>query len=58
MTIGTFAQWKVRVDAWLVAHYCLTSDDLPDWRWCDAYDAGMPPSVAASKAWRAAQGCR
>lgn len=47
-----FDQWMRHVDAylWNLTDNNLRHDDLPDWRYRDAYDEGMSAKVAATKA--------
>jgi hypothetical protein len=45
----SFAQWRGAVNAYVVRRVGLDCDDLPDWRYRDAYDDGMSPSRAASQ---------
>lgn len=45
-----FEEWKARVDRILLFSTGLTSDDLPDWGYADAFDAGLSPKEAAQSA--------
>ena len=50
-----FTAWMAKVDA-LMARSCgMSSMDLPDWNYRDAYDDGASPSSAARQAIRAAR---
>lgn len=49
----TFAEWMEDVNEQLLVRCGLTSDDLPDWGYRDAYDAGIAPAVAARRALKA-----
>ena len=51
----TFEQWKRIVDSVISSKVGLSSDDLPDWSYYDAYTSGVSPSVAASRAIRNAK---
>jgi len=46
----TYAEWKKKVDAAISAKCGLTSDDLADYNYADAYADGVSPSSAARKA--------
>ena len=53
---GGFRLWMSKVNAIIASRLCgLTSDDLPDWNYRDAYDEGTTPSRAAAQAMRAAK---
>jgi predicted solute-binding protein len=43
----TFQEWMAQVDVELSAKVGLTSSDLEDYCWRDAYDAGATPAEAA-----------
>ncbi len=51
----TFEQWKEQVNRVLEARLGLSADDLPDWDYRSAYDDGILPTVAATRAMRAAE---
>jgi hypothetical protein len=51
----TWEEWKEAVDVWLFRYLDLTSDDLPDWSYRDAFDQGMSPADAAKEAVQAAK---
>ena len=50
----TFDEWKAEVNRRLGV-FGLHADDLPDWGYYDAWEAGMPPVKAARKALKAAK---
>lgn len=45
-----FELWKEAVDLWLMSLIGLTSDDIKDWAYRDAFDAGVHPNEAAQDA--------
>lgn len=49
MKRDSFYQWKNKVDAIVMAKVGLGVDDLPDWDFATAYDAGVSPRVAANR---------
>jgi hypothetical protein len=49
MPKATFEQWMAKVDAVLVRTCGLTSGDLADWMYGDAYDDGVSPREAAQE---------
>lgn len=49
-----FSEWIQRVDNALEAHCGLTSEDLPDYLYADAYEDGESPKKVARRAYRAA----
>ena len=51
----SFNQWKRQVDERLVQLCQMNSDDLPDYRYRDAYDYGETVNVTARKALAAAK---
>ena len=52
----SFEQWMAKVDAILSRKLCgLTSRDLPDWMYIDAFEDGVSPASAASQALKAAK---
>lgn len=54
----TFAQWMARVNQYMATQfYGLTSDDIADWPYRDAYDDGMKPQAAARAAIMADDSC-
>jgi hypothetical protein len=50
-----FTMWMAKVDALMVKYCTMSSMDLPDWNYRDAYDDGMSPSRAARSAISAAR---
>lgn len=46
----TFEQWLAKVDSVLISRCGLSSDDLPDWCYRDAYEDGTSPRQAAQQA--------
>jgi len=50
-----YGQWKGAVNAAVVRKIGLDCDDLPDWRYMDAYNEGVSPLRAASAVIRAAK---
>jgi hypothetical protein len=50
----SFEEWKRRIDAYIYSECGMSSDDLPDWDYRDAYDDNIRPSVAARCAMNAA----
>lgn len=53
--IATFEEWKRAVDACVEARLGLGADDLPDFDYRRAYDAGRTPAATAAAAIRAAR---
>jgi hypothetical protein len=51
----SFEEWMAKVDAKLIGVCYLDSQDLPDYCYRDAFDDGVSPSVAAMRAYRAAE---
>jgi hypothetical protein len=51
----TFEQWKVQVDRHVLEQCGLHADDLPDYRYRDAYEDNVKPATAARKAIMAAK---
>lgn len=43
-----FQAWMRRVDACVARKVGLTTSDLADWTWADAFSDGMSPSEAAA----------
>lgn len=43
----SYTEWKQQVDKELVKEIGLTSDDLPDWRFFDAFEEGQEPKEVA-----------
>lgn len=54
LTPGTWGWWKARVDDYLERKAGVRSVNIPAFDYRQAFDQGMPPSVAANKALRAA----
>ena len=50
----TFEQWKRIVDAYLTRLCGMTSDDIDDWNYYDAWEECMTPKEAAKQALKAA----
>lgn len=50
----TFDEWMKQVDSEIEKHFGLSSDDLPDWTYADAFEDGMKPEDAAQEAMSAA----
>jgi Family of unknown function (DUF5419) len=50
----TFEVWMKEVDRILDTACGLTSQDIPDWMYYDAYEDGVKPTVAAKRALKAA----
>lgn len=46
----SFENWMREVNAEISRRTSMVSDDLPDWRYRDAYDEGMTAKRAAAKA--------
>jgi hypothetical protein len=51
----SFEDYMRVVNVWLERRCGLSSDDLPDYCYYDAYDLGDPPERAAKKALKAAK---
>ena len=51
----TFEEWMIEVNKHLDRKCGMVADDLPDWRYRDAYNAGKQPEVAAYQAIKAAR---
>jgi len=51
-----FDRYMARVDRTLIRRYGIDSSDLPDWDYRTAFEDGMAPATAATKAARAAKG--
>jgi hypothetical protein len=49
----SFTAWMAAVNSWLVSLCMLEANDLPDWRYADAFESGMSPARAASGALKA-----
>ena len=45
-----FETWLSHVNYYMVKRTGMGIDDLPDWHYYDAYDNGVPPSIAAREA--------
>lgn len=43
---GVFGKWKHQVNRVCIAHFGLSSDDLPDACWRDYHEGGMTPVEA------------
>jgi Family of unknown function (DUF5419) len=54
-TRQTFEQWKLAVNQAIERKVGMSSDDLPDWGYADAYEDGLSPASAASSAIRSAK---
>ena len=50
-----FGTWKAKVDALISAKCGITSDDLPDYCYRDAFEDGATPAQAAKAAIKAAK---
>jgi hypothetical protein len=46
----TFNEWMEQVDCEIEQAYGLSSSDLPDWNYADAFEDGMTPVSAADEA--------
>lgn len=51
----TWEEWKIEVNTFVIRKTGIHADDLPDWRYREAYDNGMKPNVAANRAIAAAK---
>jgi len=45
----SFEEWKKKVDESLLKKCNMACDDLPDWDYWNAWDAGVTPSEAAKQ---------
>lgn len=52
-----FLAWMRQVNLVLTRNCGLVSEDLPDWRYRDAFDDGYTPKEAAAKALSYAKSC-
>ena len=50
----TFEQWKSKVDQHLINLCGMTSEDIDDWNYYDAWEDNVPPLHAAKHAMKAA----
>ena len=53
----TFEEWMKEVGKEMWALVGCFPDDLPDWKYYDAYEDRVSPPVAAKRAIKAAGGC-
>jgi hypothetical protein len=51
----SFEEWMVEVNKQIDRKCGMVADDLPDWRYREAYNAGKKPEVAAYQAIKAAR---
>ena len=53
---AAFTAWMAEVDKHILNAVGMDHNDLPDWRYRDAFEEGMAPVKAAKRAVKAAEG--